>query len=565
MPRAAFVLWLGVLLIAPLAYATPLDDARDAAAHDHWSEAADLYAHLVQAEPTSRDAVLGLAEAIVESKRWDLFTTVESPLQALHEAEREDAMIRLALGRLFEARAETVTDPLEQKSLRSRAKAHYAGLVETEPDLERAAVGLARVLHRSGECVDAIAALDRYVNLAPKRAARALYWKGRILYEVAKAKHLAEGGGYPLSQETGRLYARSQGASLSSAAADPASFDTWLHVAWASTVIGDRETAHQAYEKAYAIDPESPMPLKGIISLLAHDPEAQAEAKAKLERLDPDKRQTRILEGYELLAGEAWLELRTCAEAYLRDYGEDGDVVYWLGQVEEAGGEEQRALARYWRAVELDGSHMRAAEEIDGRIRKDALKRVKESVAEAQVLYGEYRRLLDVAKTNPYVRNNCGFALREGWNAHKEDPAWKAILLLSARTYEEASRIIGPWRDELAESLPWATRYGYAQIVNDTGVVFHLFPPVKDLERAERYYVRALRYVDWGYLDAWTYLQKIYKEQNRWQDLHDLALRCAEGLASEAGAPNEKAREGAAKLAAELVADGRAKPPADAN
>ena len=99
--------------------------------------------------------------------------------------------------------------------------------------------------------------------------------------------------------------------------------------------------------------------------------------------------------------------------------------------------------------------------------------------------------------------------------------------------------------------------------MNDAGVVFQLYPPVKDYERAERYYVRALRYVDWGYLDAWTYLRQIYEEQERWQDLYDLAVRCAAGLASEAGAPNEAAREAAAKVAADLVAEGRATHPSD--
>jgi tetratricopeptide (TPR) repeat protein len=559
----AVLLPLVLLTLATPVLATPLDDAQDAAAEGRWSEAADLYADVVEAEPGSRAALLGLAEAIVEAKRWDLFTTLETPLQALHQAAREDVEVRLALARLFEARAGSVTQPLEQQALLARAKAHYAGLAEAVPELEDAAVGLARVLHEEGACREAVEALDRYVNLRPKRAARALHWKGRILYEVGRARHLEEGGGYPLSEETGRFFARSQGASLSSAMADPTSFDTWMHVAWASTVLGDRETAHQAYEKAYAIDPESPLPLKGIIALLAHDPEAVARAKEKLARLDPDQRRTRVQAGYELLDQEAWLDLRAFAEAYIRDYGESADAAYWLGQVEEAAQQEERAIAHYLRAIELDGAHLEATEELDSRLRVNALARAKSSVEDARALYADYRRVLDLATQNPYVRNNCAFALREGWNAHKEEPGWKEILLLSTRTYEEAARVIGPWRDEKQDALPWGRRYGYAQIVNDTAVIFHQYAPVKDHERAERYYVRALRYVDWGYLDAWTYLRQIYEEQARWQDLYDLAVRCANGLASEAGAPLEPQREAAAKVAADLVAAGRAKPPSD--
>lgn len=561
--RAVPVLLALLLLGAGPVLATPLDDAKDAAAEGRWSEAADLYALVVEADPGARDALLGLAQAVVEAKRWDLFAVVETPLQAFYEGHREDPQVRLALATLFEARASAVTQPLQEQALLARAKAHYAGLTETDPELEAAAVGLARVLHASGECTQAVGALDRYVNLRPKRAARALYWKGRILYEVGKARHLKDGGGYPLSQQVRRLYARSQGACLSSAAADPTSFDNWMHVAWSSTVLSDRETAHQAYEKAYALDPQSPKPLKGIISLLAHDPEAQQHAQERLARLDPEERHTRLLAGYDLLRQEAWLDLRAFAEAYIRDYGEDADAVYWLGQVAEAAEQEEQAVARYWRAIELDGSHLRAAEELDARLRGTALARAKKSLEDARALYADYRRLLDLATGSPYARNNCAFAMREGWKAHDVDPAWREILLLSARTYEEASRVIGPWRDEKEAALPWGLRYGYAQIVNDTAVVFHLFAPTKDYERAERYYLRALRYVDWGYLDAWTYLRKIYEERGRWQDLHDLALRCAEGLANEAGAPLEAPREAAAKVAADLVADGRATSPED--
>ena len=95
------------------------------------------------------------------------------------------------------------------------------------------------------------------------------------------------------------------------------------------------------------------------------------------------------------------MDLRAFAEAYVRDFGEAADASYWLGQVEEAAGQEERAVARYWRALELDGGHLRAAEELDARLRVDALARAKKSVEDARALYADYRRILDLAPREP--------------------------------------------------------------------------------------------------------------------------------------------------------------------
>jgi len=553
------LLALLLLLGALPARADTIDDANDAAAEGRWSEAADLYAQVLDEQEGERDVVLSLANAVVRASRWDLCARAEAALQALHESAREDATVRLALAELLAARARAETEDLARKALLARAEAHYAALVEAEPEREDASVGLARVMHETGRSHDAVAVLDRYLNRRPKGAARALFWKGRVLYELGQAAHAAEGGGYPLSDDVSRLFARSQGACLSSAAADPTSFDTWMYVAWSSTPLGDRETALDAYEKAYALDPESPLPLQGIASLMAHDPEAKQRALDALRRLVPERRRLQLQEAYRLLAEKRWEDLAAFVRAYVDEFGEDADAAYCLGKVEEAAGREEQAIARYWRALELDGRHVQAAEELDRRLRKDALVRARTSLEDARTVYADYARIFELAPGNPYVRNNAAFVMREAWKAHPTQPSWREILLLSAKTYEAAARAIGPWRDEKEQALSWADRYAYAQIINDTGIVFHLFDPIRDLERAERYYVRALRYVNWGYLDAWTYLKQVYEEQGRWQDLHDLALRCADGLATEAGDPIESARAAARALADELVASGKAK------
>lgn len=556
---AAAVLALGVLLLAPAALASPLDDAKDAEAQRAFGDAADLYAHAIETDPTNRDAVLGLGRATAAAGRWDLFGKAEVALRKLYEADRDDLEVGLVLARLYLERAPTLPQQMFRAAIYARARAHYTQLVASHPDLAEAVLGLARTHHGAGETERALAGLNAYLTRKPEAAALILFEKGRILYQQAQKAHKAAGGGYPLPQEVRRLYSRAQGACLSSTAADPTSFDAWMHVGWASQVLGDTETALQAYERAYSLDPESALPLKGIVALHQHDPEAKAAALERLERLAPERRRMRLATAYDLVAAKKWDEVFAFFPAYIEEFGEDADAVYCLGKAHEGQHREKDAVTHYERALTLNDEHLQAAEELDRRLRRHAIQRARNSVSAAHGVLADYQRLLDLAPRNPYVRNNAGFALREAWNHHKADPAWRKILFQSARLYEEAARLIGPWRPEKEAEIPWAQRYAYAQIINDAGIIFHVFAPTRDHERAERYYVRALEYVNWGYADAWTYLQQIYEEQMRWQDLHDLAEKCAQGLSSEKGEPLEKPREQARALADKLVADGKAR------
>ena len=558
---------LALFLLGTLALparANPLEDARDAEAQGDVSTAADHYAAaLLEEETDRRAAAIGLARTVIAAERSDHAEAAETALRALYEAANDDLDVRRALGRLFLFRAELTTDAQLRALWLSRVNTHLGAVLAGRPHDETVAVDLARARHARGACLEAIAGLDAYLAAGAPDVARALLWKGKILYAQGRAKHRAEGGNFPLSQEVERLFTRAQGASLSSVAADPALFDGWMHVARASQVLGDRETALQGYERAYVVDPMSSLPLRGVKALFDGDAEALASVLERFKERDPEHRRIRLMEGYELVKAAEWTEVVRFFTAFLEDFGEDGDACYWLGLAYRALGAEDRAFELFERALMANGNHFQAADQLDRRLRATALTRAKSSLEDARALYADYRKLCDVAPRNPFLRNNIAFALREGWKAHQKDPSWHEILLHSARLYEEGARIIGPWREDYEERLSWGQRYAYAQMVNDTGVVFHIFEPIRDLKRAERYYVRALRYLNYGYLDAWTYLRKIYEAEERWEDLYELALKCADGLAGENGYALEPQRAAARKVADDLVAAGKVVPPPD--
>jgi hypothetical protein len=157
------------------------------------------------------------------------------------------------------------------------------------------------------------------------------------------------------------------------------------------------------------------------------------------------------------------------------------------------------------------------------------------------------------------VLNNGAFILREAYGRNKGNSSWKPVLEGSLRLYEQAAKWIDDQPQDVVESAPWATRYAWAQITSDTGLMFQFYPETLDLAKAEAYYVRALKFVQHGYLDAWNNLRKLYHGQNEFQKLYDLDALAAEGLALEDGSPHTTGRKAAKDEMAKLVAEGKAK------
>ncbi|MFV1959705.1 MAG: tetratricopeptide repeat protein, partial [Planctomycetota bacterium] len=359
--------------------------------------------------------------------------------------------------------------------------------------------------------------------------------------------HREAGGTYPLESDVQRLYERARGTLVAATRADAANFDAWLRLAWTAQILGERDAAREAYERALVLDPKSPLPLRGLIVLYTGDEKGYRNELGRLAREEPKARKVLVLQALDLLEGGKADDAIVVLESYLAEREGDADALHLLARAWRKKGEATQADLLEWKALAANPDLFAAAEALDVQLRTGGIARAKASLEAARKILAAYRKLLAASPRNPYVRNNLGYLMREAWNAHREDEAWLEILSVSAEAYAEATRIIGPFTPKKARTLSWETRWAYAQMVNDTAVIFHLYEPVRDLQRAEDDYRLALEYTAYGYPDAWTYLRRIYTEQKRWKDLRDLALRCAQGLCNAKGEPLSTAREGARK------------------
>ena len=70
-------------------------------------------------------------------------------------------------------------------------------------------------------------------------------------------------------------------------------------------------------------------------------------------------------------------------------------------------------------------------------------------------------------------------------------------------------------------------------------------------------YHDALDLTEDGYQDAFTNLEKIYRAQERWDELHELATACGQSLKQTNGQPNSTGRAYARGVAARLEQEGK--------
>ncbi len=507
-------------------------------------------------ENGARDALIERVTADLAERRMEHYARDEQDLDEALKARPSDTVLRLLLGEVLLAEARATASAGVEQAAAARARAAFETVLDQDPTAMRAALGLAQVLELGGHVDGAVAALDR--GLDARRASPALVTeKGRILYAHAVHLHEAAGRGYPLSPEVARAFRRAQGALLGATTAVPEDLDSCLRLAWASQTLGDIEVAVQGYRQALHAAPESPLPLRGLRVLFANDADGYAAELERMAEAGPPLSRALLLQAKDRIARKEWAEAERTLDAFLAAYPEDADGLYGLGELREAQGQADEALDYFRRAVVADGDHLAAADRVDRSIRQGGLARAKANLDAALDVEAAYAWLVERTPHNPFVRNNVAFLLREAWLAHEADPAWRPVLDAAIAYYDDAVRVIGPWTPEKQRELPWATRHAYAQIVNDTGVIRHLYEPCRDLARAEHDYLEAMRYAEWGYIDAWTYLRRIYEEQARWPELYRLACRAAEALADAAGRPLEGPRAAARALAERLEAEGR--------
>jgi tetratricopeptide (TPR) repeat protein len=533
-----------------IATARALEDRGDVAA------AADAWLEAWNGAPGSKEAGLGLARTAIAAERSALYRRAEVALAGLLHAAPGDGDLLTAIGEILLVEAREADSANLAKVLAFRARGHLQAAVDAGADGAKAVRLLARAIDRCGEPALAVQTIDDWLGKGHEAPPSLIYEKGRILYDDAVKRHADAGGAYPLPPDVRRDLSRARDLFYAATVASPGDVDAWIHLAWAAQRIGEFEDARLGYERALVLGQDGALPLRGLYALYAGNEAAFDACLKTLIAAHPEAGKVIVFQAWRKLDAGETDEAERLLELFASQVPDDADANFLLGRILRDRGDVEEAQAHFWSALAADPRHLGAAEALDAAIRARGLALAKQSREGLSAVVSEYERLIAAAPQNPYVRNNLAFLLREAWSAHRDDPAWTDAIQLSAKHYDAAVAIVGRWTAERARSIPWAGRYAYAQMVCDAGVLRQNFEPVKDLVRAEFCYRQSLAWTEWGYLDSWTYLSKLLEDQGRWKELHELALRCANGLRDETGEPLASARDAARAKAARIEADG---------
>lgn len=550
----AVLLALLALRLAPLspAQAGPVDDGRKALAERRFADAAEQFAAVLEKTPGSREALLGLASAAAQGRLLERLEAAEGLLSAAVK-KGEDAALRLALGEVFLALAPLRTDPKVMEFTFRDAELQFQKALAAQEGSVEAQVGLAKVQYYLGNADEAASRLDQVLEGKP--TGPALYWRGTLYYEQARAAYAED----PKAERTLALFRKAKGSYEASVRVDPTSYDGWMQLAYASQYVGDVQAAQDAYVRAVGLDAESPYPLKGLAALLSGRDDAYLALLQRLTKDVPTNVAVWNFLGWAHLSAGRHAEAAKALETYVARARTPGPAFSALGRAYAGAGREEEAVKTFERALAADPRDAQAADELDQRLRKRFLTEAAGSVKAAQACAEAYERLTALTQGNPFVPNNGAFLLREAYGRHAGDGAWLPVLKASTALYEKAAKIVDDMPYDAVEAADWGTRYGWAQITSDTGLMFQFYPATFDAGVAERYYLRALKLTSNGYFDAWNNLHKLYLSQNEHQKAHDLALRAAEGLATESGQPHTTGRKMAQAEAERLVREGKAR------
>jgi tetratricopeptide (TPR) repeat protein len=548
--RRSRTLWVAtglVLLLAGRAFAGALEDGRAHLAAKRFPEAAAAFEKALAGSPSSKEALGGYAQAVVGGKLADRYVKAQESLQTALKKAPDDRDLRLALARVFSARADQ--DPRWHADVEQQ----YRLLHKANPEDEDAVAGLGLMYLARADHARGLEILEPLLAAKPA-SAKAQRVKGEILYDQAV---LSFGKSKSIAGETKDLFEKARAAFRASVEADPSSFDAWLKRAYSAQYLGQVDTgataeATEAYEKALGLDGESELPLKGLSKVVPGD--AWLAKLAALSAAHPKSPAVGRWYAYALLQGDKLDEAEKVLRALIAAAPTAKGAQSLLAQVLTKKGDEAGAAKAYEAALRENPEDATAIAALEAPL----IERFKEATGDPgklKALHADYRRLLEAAPRNIWIRNNLGLGLRDAFGPNKQKsgpthPRW--VLDESVKAYEEASALIGEWQEGFERTIPYATRHAYAQVLNDTGLMFQYYPEVEDLAKAEAYYRRAQEWTQHGYWDAYGNLMKILVAKERWQDAVEYAEACAEGLKNESGESNETYRATAAGEAEKL-------------
>lgn len=555
-----------LLLPTPTAQAGPADTAKKAEAARDWTAAANAWAEVLEGSPKNRDAALGLARTAPRAGLADHYPTAEDSLRDLVAKNPKDADALVALGRICLATSAAKKDTLAKKSYDVEAKQSFEKALKLAPTSDAAAAGLAQTYYQTADFEQAIQTVDTFLARKPEAPARALFWKGQTLYLQGRDAFVA--GDNQLTDEARAFFSKAQGAYQGSVRADGSEPDAWIQLAYASAYLGGAgniETAGEAYVNAAKIDGADRAPLSGLQALYTHTPAKYEAALKDILEANPKHAWALWHAADQRYRAQDWQKAREYYARYAEVAEAGAPGFYAAGLCAAQAGDADAAERLYYKALALDPTHAQAAAAIQKRIMDSGAEQLARSSPKgAQAVIAQFEPLLKAAPDMAWLRNNVAFMLREAYGGGARggnESAWRPVLKASTRIYTEAAEALGEWTAEKARAYDgdWGKRYAEAQIISDTGLMYQYYEATRDFEKAERYYQIALEYTDDGYRDAFNNYALILQQQERWQELYDLAVSCAESITNEDGSADERTRGVAAALAKKLLADGKAK------
>ena len=538
-----------LLSCAGLARASDVDDGRRLLKEGRPVEAAAALRKALKAAPTDRDTMLLLARAAAAGRDADASEEAEHALVTALKAKPDDRALRVALGNLYLARVPS--DPKWGADVQDQ----FGRLLRADPADEEAAVGLGRLYYENADPAHGLSVLDGLLEKKPA-SAQALYWKGKILFDRATQEFQRA---TKLTDEAKASFEGALAAFDASTKADPSNYDAWIQLGYSAQYLvgGDRskmDVASAAYMKALDLDGDDDVAMRGLAALYRSEGDRWVAVLDKLAKERPKTPIVLYYQAFSLRQKGKRDEAEKAYRAYVAATRRPAAGLFALAEIAEERGDEKEALALYKKSLESDPRHGSAAKAV-AALRKPIEPRLRDAVgdaAKAKAVVRDFAAIIALAPRDPYLRNDVAFFAREAYGNTKD----RALLDAAVKYYEEAAALVGPFQSDYEQSVPYADRHGFAQIHNDTGLMFWYYPETKDVAKAESHYKEAMAWSQNGYWDTYGNLLKLYEAQGRFKEAYDLAMDCAEGLKNPDGTPNDTwratARGDAQRLEAKL-------------
>lgn len=530
-PRRFAVAVAAVAVLAAPALAGGVEDGQKSLKEKRFAEAAEAFAKVLKSDPSRREAALGLARAAAEGSLSARYDEADQALHALLKAKPDDRETRLALGNLYLARV------AEDDRWRADVQDQFGRLLKADPGDDEAAAGLVRMYFAGADYRRGLETADAFLEKKPG-SALVLFWKGSLLYDQAKQGF--QRGGQAWTPEVRGQFEAALSAFEASAKADPTRYDAWIQVGYvaqwlAGVDAAKRELAAAAYRKALDLSGDDPAAMRGLRAL--YDPAKWVEI---VDALAAQKPQAPIVLYYHAFSLHQRKRLEDAEKAYRASAKASkwpADAWFGLGKVLEDKGDAAGALEAFRKSLEANPLHARWKEAVTALWKPvyDRMRDAMGNAAKARALVKDAAEVVALAPHDPNVRNDLGFFCREAFHATKD----KALLDSSLEYYLQASALVGDYLPEYEQTVPYPSRHGFAQILNDTGLLYQYDVEPRDFAKAEPFYRRAQEWTQNGYWDAYGNLVKVLTAAGRWKEAFDYASDCAEGLRNADGTPNE--------------------------